>query len=253
MQVRIVAYNIRYGGVGRAHLITEVLRSISPHVAILIEAGDPYVVQTIAHSLDMEWIIAEGSKAQLALLSSIPILSWDNYCPRWLGRPLLEATLRISPHQSITVFGVHLQPHYFRWNERRRVAELETYLHRINQREPGSHLLAGDFNAIAPGDRVNRERLPLKESFMIWWEGGRVYHDAITHLLERGYIDCFRALHPTEDGFTFPVQTPNVRLDYIFVDQSMYTYLEKCLVVTFPATTLCASDHYPVLAVFELE
>lgn len=252
MQVRIAAYNIHCGGVGRAHLIAEVLKAVDPHAAILTEASDRHVVQVIAQSLDMDWVTAEGNKAHLALLSRLPILSWDNYCPQRLGRPLLEATLQVSSRQSITLFGVHLQCHYFRWNERRRVMELEIYLQRINQREPDHHLLAGDFNAIAPGDYLKKERLPLKEKLMILWEGGRIYHDVITSILARGYIDCFRALHPEEDGFTLPVPAPHVRLDYIFADRFMYNHLRECDVVTTPAAVLYASDHYPVLAVFEM-
>lgn len=252
MRVQVVVYNIHYGGVGRAHLIVEILRAIRPHAAILTEASDHDVVQTIGRNLDMQWFAAGGSKAQLALLSCLPIVSWDSYYPKWLGRPLLEATLQVSSRYSITIFGVHLQPHYFRWNEQRRVVELATCLQRINQRQAGPHLLVGDFNAIAPGDRVKQGGLPLKEKLMLGWEGGRIYHDAITSVLVRGYVDCFRTLHPTLDGYTLPVRAPNVRLDYIFADRLMYAYLQECFVVTSPAATLYASDHYPVLAVFEI-
>jgi len=130
--------------------------------------------------------------------------------------------------------------------------ELETYFQRINQRRPDHHLLAGDFNAVAPGDYLEREGLTIKERLMLWWEGGRIYHDVITSILARGYIDCFRALHPKEDGFTLPAPASHVRLDYIFADRLMYNHLRECYVVTTPAVALHASDHYPVLAVFEM-
>ena len=35
-------------------------------------------------------------------------------------------------------------------------------------------------------------------------------------VLNAGYADTFRRLHPGDEGLTFPVWAPHVRLDYIF-------------------------------------
>lgn len=39
---------------------------------------------------------------------------------------------------------------------------------------------------------------------------------AIRLLVDAGYVDCYRALHPEEAGYTYPSDAPWLRLDYIF-------------------------------------
>jgi exodeoxyribonuclease III len=218
---------------------------------MLVEATDESVVRTIAASLGMEYIIAIGRKSSLALLTRLPIVTWNKYEPPGLGRPLLAAALQTAANQQITLYGIHLQCHYFRHNERRRVRELTAYLKYIASQPPHPHLLLGDFNAIAPGDDIGKDGLPLFERLMLWWERGQVYHDAINMLINAGYKDCFRALHPNDAGATLPVHAPHVRLDYIFADPAMYQYLTQCEVISTSAAQL-ASDHFPVLAEFSL-
>jgi exonuclease III len=87
---------------------------------------------------------------------------------------------------------------------------------------------------------------------MLWWERGRIYHDAIDFALKSGYVDCYRTLHPDEDGFTLPPFNPNVRLDYVFADKQMVKKLRSCEVVAQPDETMMASDHFPLLATFEV-
>jgi endonuclease/exonuclease/phosphatase family metal-dependent hydrolase len=66
-------------------------------------------------------------------------------------------------------------------------------------------------------------------------------------------VDCFRVLHPNDDGFTLPASDPKVRLDYVFADPALSPALRECRVVTEPAAVKIASDHLPVLAQFETE
>ena len=249
---RIATYNIRYGGTGRLDLLLKVLISIEADAILLTEASNDEVLRQISSEMEMEYVKTEGTQSHLAFLSRVPILDWNSYCPKYINRALLEIRLAFSPHQEIAIYGLHLQCHYFSWNERQRLLELDTYLQYIKSRKPSSHLLLGDFNAVAPGDKFDRNRLPLKEKLMLGWERGRTYHDAIQKLHTESYVDCFRRLHPGEDGFTLPTGMPHVRLDYVFADPLLAASLKDCAVVTSPDETVDASDHYPLAATFEL-
>lgn len=87
--------------------------------------------------------------------------------------------------------------------------------------------------------------------------GGRALIEATTPLytkggidllLQDGYTDCFRYLHPQEAGFTYPSNDPSCRIDYIFASPEMAARLQSCVVVTEGGEA--ASDHLPVYATF---
>lgn len=249
---RVATYNIHFGGAGRANSIAAVLNAVNADVVLLVEASDDEVIQEVAAALNMQQISVKGAKSQLAILSKNAAVSWQSYCPKHLERPLLEASFATPTGEVATLYGVHLQCHYFRHNEMRRLAELNAYLDYIRSRPPTPHMILGDFNAIALGDHLDQHTLPLKEKLMLWWERVQVYHDAIARLQAEGYIDCFRALHLSEPGFTLPTGSPHVRLDYIFADPLLAKSLKDCTIVTSPAEAVYASDHYPLIATFDL-
>jgi endonuclease/exonuclease/phosphatase family metal-dependent hydrolase len=248
----VATYNLHFGGDGREKQIIEVLRSINADVMVLTEASKPKVVEILANALNMQSVIAPGRKTSIAALSRLPIKNWNSFYPSHIGRPLLEVGLQTLSGQSITLFGLHLQCHFFKHNEQQRVHQLKTYLDYIQTRNCSSHIVLGDFNAVAHADQPRLDRMPLKEKLMLWWERGQIYHDAIQTIINRGYSDCFRTVNPTDDGFTLPVNAPNIRLDYIFADSEVAQQLKTCCVVTDPALSLTASDHFPIFAQFEL-
>ncbi|MBC7810879.1 MAG: endonuclease/exonuclease/phosphatase family protein [Burkholderiales bacterium] len=247
MSLRIATYNIRFGGKEREHLLLDVLREINADAVMLTEASSAEIVNKLAASLAMQQIIAHGRKTSIALLSRLPIEASNVFDVS--GRPLLEATLRAAPQMTVTLYGLHLPPHYLKRAEKQRVLELGTYLDYIHARPSSPHLLLGDFNAIASGDPFTRENLPFKVRLMLWWERGRIYHEAIDSVLAADYVDCFRTLHPSEAGFTLPAYMPHVRLDCIFADAEMREKLKACAVHQTPMTLL-ASDHLPLIADF---
>ncbi|GCE25694.1 hypothetical protein KDA_11780 [Dictyobacter alpinus] len=72
-------------------------------------------------------------------------------------------------------------------------------------------------------------------------------------LLNEEYTDCFRYLHPLEQGFTCPAGAPAGRIDYIFADSVMAKRLSTCRVLVsgedgFPGDH--ASDHLALTAEF---
>ncbi len=138
-------------------------------------------------------------------------------------------------------------------NKKRKVALLRakyvTNHIRIYQGEPC--LIAGDFNAIAPGEKVKTESMPSWLKWIIYLQGNRVYYFSMKTFLSTGFTDSFRFLN-SDEGFTLPPPHPNSRLDYILVNAEMKAYLKKCWVVREPKSVDLASDHYPVIAEFNL-
>lgn len=123
---------------------------------------------------------------------------------------------------------------------------IANYLRRF-QNEPC--LVMGDFNAIAPGEKLVTESLPDWQRRLYFLQGNRAYHFSIGVFLLAGFTDCYRLLHKDE-GFTIPPPKPFARLDYIFANLQMKSHLKKCWIVQEPDSVKLASDHYPVMAEF---
>lgn len=247
MAVRLVSYNICFGGQGRESPIAEVLLHIQADIVVLQEATNPATVERLAHALRMPFWVAH-ERYSLALLSHLPIMYHRWYPARWLKHPFLEAVIGAFP---LRVLGVHLQPYFSRWSEQKRVREVKFLLEVSSKCKEFPHLLVGDFNAIAPGDAVKIEQMPAWIRLLIWLSGKRIQREAIKTLLQSGFVDSFRWLHPDQDGFTLPTPTPHVRLDYMFLPPALSKHLRECSVIK-TAIALKASDHYPLLAVLDI-
>jgi exodeoxyribonuclease-3 len=109
-------------------------------------------------------------------------------------------------------------------------------------------VLVGDFNTLAPGERLQVSKLPYRLRVLVWLSGGRIRWQTIAIVLGAGYVDGFRATHPTDQGLTFPTWEPHSRLDYVFVPKTFADHLTSCDVVTEGPALQLASDHLPVVA-----
>ena len=81
--------------------------------------------------------------------------------------------------------------------------------------------------------------------------GGHIRWRTIQQVFDAGYVDGFRACHPSDTGFTFPTWQPHIRLDYVFVPAPATDRLTRCEVVQHEAASR-GSDHLPLLAEFIL-
>jgi exodeoxyribonuclease III len=111
------------------------------------------------------------------------------------------------------------------------------------------HVLVGDLNTVHPADNPN---FPVVAEKSV---GGKEQNtpvfprQVIPFLLEAGYIDCYRTLHPATPGYTYPVTAPWLRIDYIFAAPTLAERLHARDVAT-GAEAGMASDHFPVWAEF---
>lgn len=244
MKLRLLSYNIRYGGVGREEGLAAVIHGAEPDLVLLQEASRPDVVKRLADRTGMAYCgsVAGGS---VAYLSRVQLLGHEWRQPRGCSRSLLRLDLA-APECS--VFALHLQAMHSNWSERRRVRELKAILSDIASHRNRFHLLAGDFNTLAPGEKLDRRRLPLRIRLITSLLGSTVRWETIQIMLDAGYADAFRALHPDDAGVTFPTWDPHLRLDYLFVPAATVSRVERCEVVR-GGEAAKASDHFPLLAV----
>ena len=244
MSLRFLSYNIRYGGTGRDTQIASVIRSCDPDVVVLQEATDPQVVARVAELAGYEhWGSRPGYST--AFLSRLEV---EHHA--WLGargakHPFLEVVLA-DPHPRI--FGLHLSAWFSKWSERRRAREIRHLLSAIREHQDGFHLIAGDFNALAPGERLQLAQMPRWIRAMVWVSGRDIARDTIQVMLDAQYVDVWRRLHPVGDGYTFPTWGAHVRLDYVFTPDRYAGRIAQCVVVREAPDAAAASDHYPLFA-----
>jgi endonuclease/exonuclease/phosphatase family metal-dependent hydrolase len=241
--LRLLTYNIRYGGAGREAPLVAVIRACNPDVVVLQEATRPEVIDHVARECEMQvWAARRGHS--LGFMSRVPVDEYQWHQPRGSRHAFLEI---VPATHACRVFGVHLSAVHSAWTERRRVRELRALLDAIKQHQHGFHVLAGDFNTLAPGELLDIRDLPFRLRPFVWLSGGSIRWRTIQVVLDAGYVDAFRARHANEVGLTFPTWRPHVRLDYVFAPAPHVSRLRACdIVADDPAAA--ASDHFPLLA-----
>lgn len=241
--MRLLSYNIQKGGAGREQAIAGVIAACRPDVVVLQEARTPAVVERLAAETGMpHWGARDGSS--LGYLSAGPMQHVEWHHPRYSRHAFLELAPRDTP---VRVFGVHLSAVHAAWTERRRAIELRALLTSIKRHQSGPHVLAGDFNTLAPGDVLDLRKLPHRLKALVWLSGGRIRWRTIQVVLDAGYVDAYRRVSPDSPGHTFPTWDPHVRLDYVFLPTGYAQTLRRCEIVTGGAAA-AASDHFPLLA-----
>jgi len=250
MLLRLMSYNVRFGGSGREKLIASVIRECSPDLVVFQEATKPEVVERVADEAGMQFRASQTGYS-VAFVSRVEIEKYE-----WRNLPQLQrAFLEIKPAGTQTkIFGVHLRAVHSNWTERRRVRELKALLHAINEDRRNFHIITGDFNTLAPGERLDMNRLPRRLRLLALLLGGRVRYRTIQIMLDEGYADGYRLLHPEagDERYTFPTWDPHARLDYVFVPKDSGECIKSCRVASDVTNAREASDHFPLLAEIEL-
>jgi exodeoxyribonuclease III len=251
MSLRVMTYNILDGGANREAYILEVIQRAQPDIVILQEVFTQEFLKSLSQSLKMNYFMGGGNKQRkVALLSKLPVRAFQSHHPVFpIWRNFIDAEIEYEPTKTARIIGVHPMANLGIAFEIWRWWEANSILRHLRPYQNIPCLIAGDFNAIAPGETVNIATMPNWLKWIIYLQGNRVYHFSIAKLLSAGFVDCFRSLH-SDEGFTLPPPNPNSRLDYVFVNATMRTYLKKCWVIREPASINLASDHYPVMAEF---
>jgi exodeoxyribonuclease-3 len=242
VSLRLVSYNIRYGGTGREQALGGTIRKLEPDVVLLQEATHPAVVEKLARATGMTaWGSLPGHS--VGYMSRRPVVERTWHPMRGSRRTFLELVLA---EPDVRLIGVHLTALHSNWMERQRVRELRALLAGIAGRESNA-IVAGDFNTLAPGEELDLAQLPRRLRVLAWLTGRKIRWETIQIMLDAGFLDAFRMLHPDDAGHTFPTWRPHVRLDFVFVPGSFAGQVRRCEVAKTDGGTE-ASDHFPLVA-----
>jgi exodeoxyribonuclease-3 len=258
--LRFMTYNIQFGGVdddgtrvdGRLPLIHEVVRQARPDVLAVQDANgfderDFRRLFAFERAVGMRSIFVQfsyGFHGLILLRPEFAPVSMRNDYP--LGnRLLMGLVLRTPGGAEMTVHNVHLDTNA----PQQRV---DGILRRLS--EPTS-LVMGDFNNLRPDDpgaeQVWQALLPAYRTRVSGGSGERADGRVFQAVEQAGHVDLFRHLHPHDRGATLR-GAEGLRIDYVFATADLATRVTRCEVFdTAPARE--ASDHFPVVADFDLD
>lgn len=266
-----MTYNILYGGVGREPSIADIVRQIDPDVAVFCEVSEPRAFEVIAAVVGPHRAMSGSGRERIAIVSRWPLDEIGTFGPRWSPKKWVRATV-VTPSRRIRVHGVHLVPQPLFALELWRRAEMVALIRHLGLSATRFQIVAGDFNAYAHGDTVRRDAAPIQIRAQFWPLLGASPRWAIPLLVRDGWVDCFRAANPTDEGFTVPAWDPQVRIDYVFASPALAGFLLSADTLTrsgpgasaphrslsqflgrapIPELGAEASDHLPVWADFD--
>lgn len=248
MILKLLSYNIRFGGRGREAQLAEVIRSVAPDLVVFQEAIDPRVIEGLAEATGMPFWAARQNHS-IGYISRIEIAHHEWHHPAKAKHSFLEI---VPAGSESRIFGLHLSAIFSKWSERRRAREIRALLKGIEKHQDGFHVLAGDFNSLAPGELLDVRRMPRWIRALIWISGREIQRETIQVMLDANYADSYRFLHPADKGCTFPTWDAHLRLDYIFAPAAEVRRVKTCEIINEPAIASKASDHFPLLARIEI-
>lgn len=253
MTLRVLSYNILTGGEDRLPLIASVIQKQQPDVLALLEANSRSNAEALAHQMDMSLTFGEANErtqTHVAWLSRCPVIHAENYPLPIFAKTLLKIEI-LWEGSPLALFAAHLKAGQDMENDQHRAKEMRVILDMLQSLGEQPHMLVGDLNTIHPTDQPNvsayiasrrakGENKPEPQFPRL----------VIPLLLEAGYVDCYRTLHPMTSGYTYKLPTPGLRLDYIFASPLVARRLYECDVVTSGEAEI-ASDHLPIWAEFK--
>jgi len=264
--MKFLTYNVHGwltpdGSASNVDLLAEVIVATGADLVGLNEVFHPWrtpagpALKVLAGSLGMVYAFGPTLSAEPvpdaipygnALLSRWPILAYAAHhlspAVSYGRRGLLETRVLLPTGQPFTVYVTHLD-HRSEAIRLEQWAAANTWLVRDRGR---SHLLMGDFNALAAVDYPTSEtaaRLRAYQSAQGWPTPS---FDLVAQVLKTGYVDAFERAG-TGQKMTWPSMEPERRIDYIFLPGVLAEGLVNCACVDDSAAR-DASDHLPVLA-----
>jgi len=154
--VKLLSYNIRFGGRKREKEIAGVIRSANPDIVVFQEATDTRVIDQLAAETGLSRSAARPEHS-IGYISRLDIAHHEWHYPAGAKHSFLEIVL---PGTEERIFGLHLSSTFSKWSERKRVREIQALLKSIERHQEGFHILVGDFNTLAPGELLDVRRMP---------------------------------------------------------------------------------------------
>jgi endonuclease/exonuclease/phosphatase family metal-dependent hydrolase len=176
--IRVMSWNALAGGWPRRDALASVIRDSQPDIVGLQEI-EPRTLEALADRMGMErlaGVSASGYGSPVGILSRWPVRPGPSHADAPLHNAVLEATVALPDAAPLRVFVAHLAAEYSAWRagEDVRLRELRYILACMSHASHASQasqaraaddepqLLMGDFNSLAPGERLCAARLLLR-------------------------------------------------------------------------------------------
>ncbi len=246
--LRVLSYNIHHGegmdGAIDLERIADVIKASEADLVALQEVDkgvertnkvdQPGVLAELTgmHVVFEKNIIYQGGEYGNAVLSRFPVERFENHAlPQSIPgeqRGLLEIHVEVEG-RAVVFFATHFDYHE---DDGERLASADMLRGLVEQQQGKTVIVAGDLNAPPNGQVMEKVTAFLSDTYNL---GADVATDP-------------GAAPGTDPGYTFPADEPDRRIDYILHTPRSGLTVDESRVIEEPV----ASDHRPLLAVFEL-
>lgn len=243
--VSLMTYNL---GFDRKEHISSAIKTIkneSPDILVLIEVKwlvDHKAIQALSANLGFPYFYlakSDNSSNRIALFSKFSLENASDV--RGMKNAAIIATIE-SDLGEISIAGVHLATN----TEDTRLTEIEKIvsLQKSNQNK----IIIGDLNSVSPENIVKSHTLSGTKKL-------EIRYDVVERIKNAGYQDTALVTEKENVPTVSVTQDDDVtyydlRLDYIFLSNSLVNRLVDYRVIVNEITNVC-SDHYPVVVRIE--
>jgi exodeoxyribonuclease III len=250
--MKLMTYNILNGGQERLPLIIEVIKKETPDYLTINEANtfaadnNKKIRQVAAQTGFPYYDIALSGEYDyhVAVFSKFPLKNIHKL------QPLMRACLITqidTPLGELSIASLHLTPYY----EDLRLPEIDLIV--SYQKQFKNRILMGDMNSLSKYDDYDAEMIKGFNEMQLkkFTSNGQFRFDAIDKIMSTGYCDSTMELKKNKE-YTAPTSIneysahTNMRLDYIFISESLKSHLKSYTVIKNGLTEK-ASDHYPIM------
>src|SRR6266699_6860474 len=149
--LKLMSWNIQEGGDARLDAIAALIGAQKPDCVALLEVDRLGNAEALASELRMALTYGEANcPSAVAWLTTQPPVKAENHRLPQLAKTLLEIELEWNG-APLRLFATHLGS---RWNIQQPADEVVTILQVLERSGVDRHVLAGDMNALRPGDPV---------------------------------------------------------------------------------------------------
>jgi endonuclease/exonuclease/phosphatase family metal-dependent hydrolase len=264
--MRVMTWNLFNGGQdapdrGRLARIVDIVRRAQPHVAVFQEARDFHVggqrlLHQLEEDLDMRGFLAVAASGYhlAAYVQRSRDVTYCEFDAEHFHHALLRLGVTLIDGSQMHVLGAHLHPR----GSATRLAEAQRVVNLVPAAD--RTVVVGDLNSLDHHRDHTQLLAELPPEYRARYTLGgddTVADTRVTQTLEAaGLVDL--GYHLAEDGDTFPTglddlsrEVAKMRLDYIYASEELAALAVDIRVITSPEIKR-ASDHYPVVADFDL-
>lgn len=250
--MKLMTYNILNGGEAGLDFVADVVKKEAPDYLTINEAntfatGDNKVLREFALKTGFKFYdlaLSGEYDYHVAVLSKYPLKQTQKL--QLLMRACIISVIE-TEIGDISVASLHLTP----YSEDLRHSEIDLILDYQNKFK--NKILMGDMNSLSPDDDYDPNMVKDFNEMQTkkFTTDGKLRFDAIGKILSKGYVDTAVRLGKNKEH-TAPTTIneysahSNMRLDYIFISESLTPHLQSYKVVKNEVSDT-ASDHYPIV------